>query len=288
MKKILIPVDFSDYSEIAMQYGLRMASVIGAEIRLFHAFLDPVIDAPIPMYDFGGYEKVHQELLTEAETHEKERLENYQEILRRQIAQNHIQNVELGDYIYQKGFPAEEIVAAANHYQSDVIILGGKRKTGIMKGIFSGVTEDVINQTDIPVMVIPQNRIAAPEGHIMYATNYDEADFKNILRLIELLAGFQTKLYFVHICFGTMDREDKVNMVKIRRFVQKEYPSQLVVYDIVESENLIEGFDKYMSANQIDMIALTSHKRNFLTRLFSPNLTKTLLTQTKIPMLIFH
>lgn len=288
MKKFLVPVDFSEYSENTCQYALRLAAVIGAEIKLLHSFLDPIVDVPVPMYDFGGYEEMHNELLVEAESHEKQMLESLYEKLQRQISQAHLEKVVLAPFSFRKGFPDEEIVDEADTYQPDLIIMAGKGKSGLMKGIFGSVTEDVIEKCKCPVMVIPPGRAPFPRGQVMYATNYDENDQKSIVDLIDLLATLKNKLYFVHICFGAMDRDDKVNMVKIKSFVEKKYPGQDIVFDILESENILEGFDHYVETNHIDLIAVTTHKRSFLNKYFSPSFTRRLISHSRIPILVFQ
>ena len=50
MKKILVPVDFSLHTDITCQYALELASIYGAELKLFHTYFDQIIltDASFP------------------------------------------------------------------------------------------------------------------------------------------------------------------------------------------------------------------------------------------------
>lgn len=43
MKKILIPVDFSEHTWVTVEYGLDMAKATGASILLFHSIFDQVM-----------------------------------------------------------------------------------------------------------------------------------------------------------------------------------------------------------------------------------------------------
>lgn len=45
-KKILVPVDFSDRSNEALEYALDLAKVLGAEIVLLHVYEVPVVGFP--------------------------------------------------------------------------------------------------------------------------------------------------------------------------------------------------------------------------------------------------
>lgn len=40
------------------------------------------------------------------------------------------------------------------------------------------------------------------------------------------------------------------------------------------NDNLLKGLDKYIKDNQIDIITLTSYKRNIFARLFNPSIAR--------------
>jgi hypothetical protein len=59
-------------------------------------------------------------------------------------------------------------------------------------------------------------------------------------------------------------------------------------FDLIVNKNRAHGIEKYIIDKEIDIIAVTSHKRNIITSLLKPSLTKELLFRLSIPMLIFH
>src|SRR5665647_1791037 len=59
-------------------------------------------------------------------------------------------------------------------------------------------------------------------------------------------------------------------------------------FDLIVNKNRSRGIENYIIDEKIDVIAITSHKRNIITSLFRPSLTKELLFRLEIPMLIFH
>ena len=52
--KVLIPVDFSNYSLKACEFGFNFAQNIGAEVVLLHVYFTPIINIPVALY------KLHQ------------------------------------------------------------------------------------------------------------------------------------------------------------------------------------------------------------------------------------
>jgi len=59
-------------------------------------------------------------------------------------------------------------------------------------------------------------------------------------------------------------------------------------FDLIVNKNRSRGIENYIIDKKIDVIAITSRKRNIITSLFRPSLTKELLFRLEIPMLIFH
>ena len=47
-------------------------------------------------------------------------------------------------------------------------------------------------------------------------------------------------------------------------------------------------FDKFIHENNIDIISLTTHKRNIFARLFNPSIARKMVFHTETPMLVFH
>ena len=60
-KKILIPIDFSDYSVKACELGINYAHKVGAEVKLMHAYFSPYFPSAIPMGDTLAYQVNEEE-----------------------------------------------------------------------------------------------------------------------------------------------------------------------------------------------------------------------------------
>jgi nucleotide-binding universal stress UspA family protein len=59
-------------------------------------------------------------------------------------------------------------------------------------------------------------------------------------------------------------------------------------FDLIINKNIIEGIEKYISEKGIDILAVTTHKRNLITSFLRPSIAKELLLEIKIPLLVFH
>jgi nucleotide-binding universal stress UspA family protein len=56
----------------------------------------------------------------------------------------------------------------------------------------------------------------------------------------------------------------------------------------MERKDVFQGLEDYIDEKDIDMIALTTHKRGIIEKLFNPSLAKRMLFHTNIPLLVFH
>ena len=60
-KRVLIPVDFSDYSYKACELGFHYADAIGAKVKLLHVYFTPHIPSTIPLGETMAYQMEEEE-----------------------------------------------------------------------------------------------------------------------------------------------------------------------------------------------------------------------------------
>ena len=54
------------------------------------------------------------------------------------------------------------------------------------------------------------------------------------------------------------------------------------------NDNLLKGLDQYIKDNQIDIITLTSYKRNIFARLFNPSIARKMIFHSDTPLLVIN
>jgi nucleotide-binding universal stress UspA family protein len=286
IERILVPVDFSDCSKNACNYAIGIAEKLGAEVLLLHAYYFPVINS----FDLGdGLSVVVNLNDTVAEIAEKAKdgLQNLYNDLLTQIKQNSSEQVKL-NYILVNGNPISEILNVYATYHPDLIVMGTQGRTKAAREQFGSVAATTINETKVPVMTVPENSIyrGISKVNLLYATNFDQSDYKAIKKLMTLIYLFDVNINFVHI--GKMDDTSKVKIDILKNFFNQLYPGYQIECSIIEHKEILLTLQKFVSDRHIDIIAMTTHKRNFITGLFYPSMTKKMLFQTDIPMLAFH
>lgn len=287
MKKILVPVDFTAYSFNAACYATQVAKQKGAAVTLIHVYFNPVTD-PVSSDHFYAFPSSIAETLHEIIENARALMNEFEANLKAYLKENHISDVLITNELI--GGIAEETIldySLAGDY--DLLILGVRAK-GEGENWLGSFTAEIINKSRIPVLAVPGNATynSSMFKRLMYATNFDKSDGNAIRELIKIAKPLETHISVVHID----DRSDNpfinYDLAHFReKFIGDTEPVQMD-FDLIVSKNLARGIGNYIADHQIDIISVTSHKRNLITSLLKPSLTKELLFNLEIPMLIFH
>jgi len=57
---------------------------------------------------------------------------------------------------------------------------------------------------------------------------------------------------------------------------------------LIQAENPVEAIEAFVDEKKVDVIAIVMRKRSLLKQLFEPSLTRRLLYQTHLPLLVFR
>ena len=114
IKRILIPIDFSDTARLAFNEGLRMAARLGADAFILH------VAEPIRAFDFGKQKYIEtQEAIERVQEGVDRRIEElWQEGGLEAVDRRKVHMIVRG------GRAHEEILATAEARETDLIIMG--------------------------------------------------------------------------------------------------------------------------------------------------------------------
>lgn len=147
LKKILIAVEDSEYSEIASEYGFALAEKLGARVGLVH--VNDVLPTTTP--------NLADPLLNEPMVTMMPEAIALQEEASKRLFERLIGTRTPGDVttFTQLGNARDEILATAEEWHADLIILGTHGRTGFDHFISGSVAEGVVRRARCPVLIIP-------------------------------------------------------------------------------------------------------------------------------------
>ena len=142
LKKILLPTDFSEYSDSAREYACSFAEKFGAELHLLHVLQDLVAMAPEPGMAFPPPGDYMKELQTSAE----------EALAKRPGDVLPADAVVVRDV--RHGTPFLEIIRYAKEHDIDLIVMGTHGRSGLAHVLLGSVAEKVVRKAPCPVLTV--------------------------------------------------------------------------------------------------------------------------------------
>jgi nucleotide-binding universal stress UspA family protein len=289
IRKILVPVDYSECSKFACRYAIKIACRVGAEIKFFHTYYSPAFD----LIELAGavqtQTQLREEVTTNLEESEKATIESFIQQMKDYVAECGMK-AAMFSYDIAPGVPEDEIIQFSQEYEPDLVVMGTHGKGTGVGSIIGSVTAAVINRISFPIIAVPEKYIFIGEKNVknvLYVTDFDESDFLSLKKLMNITEQLDLDIHCVHI--GENPKEwDQVKMDGLMAYFSKAYGKTQVTYSFINQKNLLENLDNLVREKSINIVSLTSHRRNIIDKLFRPNLPKKLFYHSGIPLLVFH
>ncbi|MBN2105188.1 universal stress protein [bacterium] len=151
LKKILCPLDFSDYSVKALKISMEMAEKFKATVIMCHIVTD--IPGIGTTYGMVHYNTPWLNLKAFMQEMEKASYDSMDQL----IEKYNNKNVSLKKKV-AAGMPADEIIKLAEEEQTDLIVLTTHGRTGLKRIFLGSVAEGVIRHASCPVLSIRINK----------------------------------------------------------------------------------------------------------------------------------
>jgi len=289
VRRILVPVDFTQHSENAAVYALQIAATLKAEIKLLYAYLDPG-GSPQTYLESYAYQMNIESVIKEVEEESEKSLQAIVKRLFAIVKKRKLKNIEIS-YEMLKGGAVNAVLSEIEEYKPGLLIMGtrGSELEGLRS--FGSVTSSLISKVGIPIIAVPKHFDAMrfkPPKKVLFATNFEQNDVYALQRLVTFVKPFNSKIFCVHAALNEDIEGEELQMKKIKKALSKSTDNYEIEYGLLETVDIQQGLEDFISERKIDVLALTRHNHNYITRLFKPSLTKKFLFQSHIPLFIFQ
>ena len=286
---VLVPIDFSTYSLKAALVGFDVAEKLGSKMVLYHSSPRPEY-LTIPYSDVIVYDSA---LFLNYEMTEKATSKKFEEFLNELTLKIDHERWKLAkpEYIIKVGEAEDDILSYIKVHPPRLIVMGIRGGDAQIGDFIGSTTASVIFNIKAPVLAVPEK---APDNWlksfktVVYATNFEAHDFVAIDKLLKIVKPFDTKVICLHVNQSNDGWLDEAMLEGMREALCEKYPYAGFDCRLIHNKNLPEAIDKYIQENHIDVLALTTHRRNLLTRLFNPSIARELVLHTQTPLLIFN
>lgn len=287
-KRILVAVDFSDYSLKACRAAFHIAKEIDAKVKILHVYNKIYFPSTIPFADTLKEEG-------EVSIMDKSRklmLDLCCEI-DRLISEGKLPSVNYS-YSLREGFVVEEIDDFIDEYKPVLLVVGTKGKDNNQKYALGNVTADIIEITDVPVIAVPENAPftePARVKHIAFLTNFQERDLISFDLLVNLLKPYEdVKITLLHI--NRIDKKGakhtETELASMKEYFLNKHPELNVGYKFIDSPDLVDSVIDFIEEDHVNIVALNTRKRNLFGRMFIPSVSRKVLSSSNVALLILR
>lgn len=270
MKNIIVPIDFSLYSENAFLSAVLIASRGDVSITCVNA-----VATDLEWKNLPHKEKIkHQEILDlEAEAMDK---------LQAFVINHQVQNIQV-EAIVRIGIPYDVIVEVAHQQNADLVIIGAYGK-GYFEGRFIGSNlQKVIRLADCPVLAVKNQMVKSDLENMVFACLFNELSkpsFEKIKPFIRL-SGASVNFLYVNIPENKMDRNKIEKRMENYAMGEEVLGIKRHIYDNNEVE---KGIISFCKNNQIGWIGIASNTRKTSSS-YQIGVTDTLIFKSEFPIL---
>lgn len=152
LRRILVPVDFSKFSDNALRYAAAFGEKFGAELHLFHVVQDLALFMPDAVAVVPPVLPPVEEFMAAA-----------QAAFERTVDELKLPPLNIHK-IVREGTPFYEIVRYAKEADVDLIVMGTHGRSGLVHVLLGSVTERVIRKAPCPVLTVrhPEHEFVHP------------------------------------------------------------------------------------------------------------------------------
>lgn len=286
--KILIPIDFSEYSIKACNIGFDFANKLDAKVVLLHSYLGINFAGSLP-YNSDGYgsEIVNIQEDKELDRVSQLKMKNFVTKLKEDMRSGLIPRAEFKSLITE-GVPEDAIIEEAKQMKALLVVMGTRGKDKKEAELIGSVTAEVLDSGKFPVFTVPENisiNNINDIKNVVFFSNLCQQDLISFDIFARLFNKESLHVNIVPILDKKSQKVDERNRALLE-YSEEHYPNFTFSIKTFPDDKFIKDFDNYIQAEKIDLIIIPNKKRNIFARLFNPSIAHKMLFHSDTPMLV--
>lgn len=273
MKKILVPVDFSERSGYALKAAAKIAKKQNADIIVLHML--GLSESLVSSNANEHHEILHYIRIVE---------QRFQEFLNK----DYLKGIKITDMVHNyQNFT--EINNVAREQGANLIVMGSHGTSGFNEMFVGSNTERVVRTSEIPVLVIKDDSDDFNLESVLFVSEFRDTSVDVYKRAMAFFNLFNTKVELIYINLPA-DKFRSNNQLRARfqDFLEKAEDgdlsklSEIVIYNDYSVES---GVFNYCEKTNANLIAIPTHGRRGLAHFFSGSIGEDIVNRSSLPVL---
>ncbi len=288
---LLVPVDFSEYSEKACDVAFRLAARHNTVIVLLHSFIDQTFSSRIQLSDVLSFEERASDADKKAMIRQEaqRQMELFSDKLRRMIKSGSLPAVKFSSVVLE-GLPEEVINQFAKEHCPLMIVMGTRGAGTKEREQVGSVTAEVLDSCRYPVFTVPDAvkcEDVVKLDSVLFFSNFDQEDILALDALFHLLPVEHLNVVMVKIPGKKRSIEEtEISLRRLGEYCTTHYPKHHFSIDSLSINSIDEDFSRITQGICGKLIAVPNKKKNIFARLFNPGIAHRILFHSDIPMIV--
>lgn len=275
MKKIIVPIDFSEYSENALETASVLARKYNAEIFALHML-----------------ELSNAVLTSTSEKHDVEAvfyLKLAEKKFKKFLEKDYLNGIKVTPVV--KHFKVfSEVNEVAKEHGADLIVMGSQGVSGLKEVLVGSNTEKVVRHSDIPVLVVKHNPILTDFDNVVFACDFSEDAVRPYINATKMFDTINAKLHLLYVNVPDAGFRSSAEMEKrVAEFLKRSDGNldnmKNVTY--VNDYSIEEGILNFSNVLGADLIAIATHGRTGLAHFFEGSISEDVANHSTLPVMTF-
>lgn len=267
MKTIIVPTDFSETAENALNYAIELAKMMDATIILLHACDIPKAKDTTSLV-LPEVEEKNGKILQKLE----QRIKTTEPPIKFELCA-------------QSKSIVKKIVELTLEKSAELIVFGISENGVFEKSIVGSNTSKAISNLMTPVLMVPTKSKFKVPTKIVFASDYLELKNDRPLNaLLNFITFFNSNLFIVNV----KGADEKTSSKSVAAFINVRKILRKVNYSIhhTVNENVVDGINEFAKEVDAEIVAMIPRKHNFFYRLFNFSKTKKMAFYSHVPLLV--
>lgn len=273
MKRILCPTDFSEVAANAIEYAAKLAQKMNAGITLINIR---------KLSDLTPEEQILYKKDLDVKNF-RDRLEELSDMVNKTF------NVPCG-FVVETSAGSLSGVIGSNALGYDLIVMGTKGTSSIGQLLFGTNTYNVIRETNVPVLLVPEGCRYQEMKLIVFAFDYWRTNQLPLSKLIELAKILQSEILILEVMEESRSQKIEKQLREDQKQIKQLYGDEKVSirFDTIHTSDLPLSINNYMLRNQADLLALCAIRHSLIENIFHKSVIKEITGMASYPVFVFE
>ena len=275
MKKIIVPIDFSEHSEYALRTAAKLAKKNNAELIVLHMLemSDIILSAS------DGFQNQKAAFFIKLAEQKFEKF----------LDQDFLKDINVTSII--KHFKVfSEVNDVAKKHDADLVVMGSHGTSGVMEFFVGSNTERVVRNSEIPVLVVKNNISQINFDVVTFACDFSKESIPSYKKALNMFEKTGSKMYLVYVNLPNDRFKSSLEIEKsVVDFLMEAdgNTDRIEAVNYVSDYTIEDGILNFSNKIGADIIAIPTHGKKGLAHFFEGSVGEDVANHATLPVITF-